>query len=596
MKDFIGQRFEREAKLDTRSLDTEKRTVELSFSSEEPIERFFGMEVLDHQPGSVRLGRLNNKAPLLVNHDADQLAGVVERASVGTDKKGRATVRFSQNARAQEVFQDVKDNILTSVSVGYRIFDVAKEETDPGVITFRATDWEPLEISLVSVPADATIGVGRSLPKRTYTMEQLEQDERTWSDAEKEHYRVKEMLALGDQHKCQDEARTAINEKWSVNKMKKLILENYRSIEPTGQFSGPQALGMSPRETRKYSLAAAIRGLLSKDWAGCGMELEASRALVKQRGKDTSGLIIPFEVLTRTVTKAGAGGNLIGTEHRPDLFVDVLRSRSMLTRLGATVLPNLMGDVSIPRKTTPTGSGWVAEGAAAAESTPVPDAITLAPETVSGWTRFTRKMVLQSSPGIEQMMEQDLTATLGTALDVAGINGSGTGNQPLGILNLVGIPTHPLGTDGALPTWDDVVALETLVGAANADDGQLAYLTNSAVRGTLKATEKATGTAMFVWPDTPLVDGLSNMNSYPAGVSNNVPSNLTKGTGTALSAMIYGNFADLLIGLWGNGVELLTDPFTESTLGNVRVIAMLDADIGVRHIESFAVIVDCITA
>ena len=592
-----GQRFERQALIHTKSLNADTRTVQLSFSSEEPAEQMFGREILDHRPESVRLDRLNNGAPVLRNHDHDQLLGVVESASIGLDKKGRVTIRFSQNPRGEEAFRDVQDGILQNASVGYRIHKVARQKSDDDVPTFKVTDWEPFEVSLVSIPADATVGVGRSLPpKKGQTTMQIDtnSNEEEWTDQQKERHRVNELLALGEMFKVEALARKAITEGVSLNRFRKQVLDHV-TTEPSVSVCSSRESFLDSSEVQGYSLLKGIRALLTKDWHDAGFELDVSRQLGKQRGKSTDGLIIPLEVLTRTITKGGAGANLIGTQHRPDLFIDVLRSRSMLTRLGATVLPGLQGDVSIPRKTTSTTGGWVTEGNAVGESTPVPDAITLSPETVGGWTRFTRRMILQSSPGIERMMEQDLTDTLGTSLDVAGINGSGTSNQPLGILNLPGLTTVNIGVDGGFPTWDHIVALETNVGAANADIGALGYLTNANVRGKLKGTEKASGTAQFVWGDGPLVDGLSTMNGYRAAVSNDIPSNLTKGTGTNLSAVVYGNFADLLIGIWGAGVEILVDPYSESTNGNVRVIAMLDAAIGVRHVESFSAIVDAVT-
>jgi HK97 family phage major capsid protein len=146
------------------------------------------------------------------------------------------------------------------------------------------------------------------------------------------------------------------------------------------------------------------------------------------------------------------------------------------------------------------------------------------------------------------------------------------------------------GTDGLAPTWAHIVELESDVSVANADIGTLSYLTNAKVRGKLKGTSKVSGQNGFVWEggDTPL-------NGYRAAVTNGVPSNLTKGTGTNLSAIIYGNFADLLIGMWGT-LDLMVDPYSLSTSGTVRVVALQDVDVAVRHAESFATMVDAITA
>lgn len=147
--------------LDRAGIDEKARTVPLSFSSEIPVERWFGQEILDHTPSAVRLGRLNNGGALLMDHDRNDQIGVVESAKIDKDKKGRAIVRFGRSARAQEIFQDVLDGIRRLVSVGYRIHKTETENKAGGVEIVRVVDWEPFEISIVSIPADDSVGVGR---------------------------------------------------------------------------------------------------------------------------------------------------------------------------------------------------------------------------------------------------------------------------------------------------------------------------------------------------------------------------------------------------------------------------------------------------
>lgn len=142
--------------------DKEKRTVELAFSSEFEGKRWFGIEVLDHSPTSVQLDRLRDGAALLVNHDWDDQVGVVESVTIGADRVGRAVVRFGASARADEIFQDVISGIRKHVSVGYRVLDAKLVETRGDVDVYRVTSWEPYEISMVPVPFDHSVGVGRS--------------------------------------------------------------------------------------------------------------------------------------------------------------------------------------------------------------------------------------------------------------------------------------------------------------------------------------------------------------------------------------------------------------------------------------------------
>jgi HK97 family phage prohead protease len=154
----------RVAELDRSAINDKDRTVEIAFSSEAPVERYFGTEVLGHEATNVRLGRLNNGGAVLVEHDRRDQVGVVVKASIDKDRKGRATIRFGKSARAEEIFQDVKDGIRRLVSVGYRIHKQETKNEAGGVESVRVTDWEPFELSLVSIPADDSVGVGRGEP------------------------------------------------------------------------------------------------------------------------------------------------------------------------------------------------------------------------------------------------------------------------------------------------------------------------------------------------------------------------------------------------------------------------------------------------
>ncbi|MBV5311534.1 phage major capsid protein [Chromatium okenii] len=160
---LIGSIQRREYRLRSDTVDLAARTVDLSFSSETPVERFWGNEILDHSFASVRLQRLQDGSPLLLQHDPNTQIGVVESARLDSDKKCRARVRFSQSQQATEILQDIADGIRSKVSVGYAIYQMVLEAQTDGVETYRITDWEPMEISIVSLPADNAVGVGRSL-------------------------------------------------------------------------------------------------------------------------------------------------------------------------------------------------------------------------------------------------------------------------------------------------------------------------------------------------------------------------------------------------------------------------------------------------
>ena len=146
----------RELKFDVKP-DAESRTFTLPVSSEAPVERWWGTEILAHAPEAVDMARLQDGAPLLLDHDPTRQIGVIEGASVGEDKRLNATIRFSRSALGEEVMQDVIDGIRRNVSIGYRIDSLQEVSKD----TYTATRWMPMEISVVSVPADAGVGFGR---------------------------------------------------------------------------------------------------------------------------------------------------------------------------------------------------------------------------------------------------------------------------------------------------------------------------------------------------------------------------------------------------------------------------------------------------
>lgn len=285
-----------------------------------------------------------------------------------------------------------------------------------------------------------------------------------------------------------------------------------------------------------------------------------------------------------------AGGNLVATDLLAQSFIELLRNRVILAQAGATMLTGLVGNVDIPKQTGGATAYWVGEGSSPTESQQTVGQVSMTPHTVGAFTDMTRRLLKQSSIDVEMFVRNDLTAVLALAIDYAGLHGdSGVdANQPDGVEATSGIGSVVGGTNGAAPDWADIVDLETAVSAANADVGALAYITNANVRGKLKQTEKATNTAQFIWADT-------EMNGYTAHVTNQVRSDRSKGTGTDLSTIFFGNWADLLIGMWG-GLDIMVDPYTASTSGTVRVVALQDVDIAVRHAESFAAMLDAITA
>jgi HK97 family phage major capsid protein len=374
-------------------------------------------------------------------------------------------------------------------------------------------------------------------------------------------------------------------------------LATLQSVGVRNDPSDGARIGLSPADRRRYSLHRLIGALASRDFRSAGYELECSDAVARNLGAEPRGVYVPDDVLggtveRRAVTKGGTGGSMIETSIDPLAFIDLLRAASVVFQAGATFIPNLRGDLAIPRRTAGATAQWLSESGTVVASDGGFDQVLMQPRTLAARTDLSRKMVLQATPEAEEITRRDLAASLGLEIDRAALFGSGVAPEPRGVANVVGIGSLPLGTDGAALTWADIVSLEGLVTAQNSDGDSAAYITNTAVRAKLKATERASGTGLFVWADQP---GDSTLNGRRSLVSNIVPSDVEKGaSGATLSQILFGVWRDLIIAQWG-GLQITADPYTSGDAGAVIVRAFVDVDVAVRHAESFAIAPDVVT-
>jgi HK97 family phage major capsid protein len=624
----------REISFERATVNADARTVEICFATETPYERYWGVEILDCAPSSVRTQRLKSGCNLIMDHDARDVVAVVESHSFGADRKVRAVVRFGKSARAQEIFADVADGIRTNVSVGYLIHKAVLESEADGVGTYRVTDWEPYELTLTAVPADINAGVGRSaaLPdaeqKRItvqVTVCETEDDEEDAAepmDGEADEAPESEDTATAEasiptpieSEKTMTDVTTVAtrNHAAEISAMgaqmglQDLALKSIQAGHSTEQFQGEALrelakkpvptsdIGMSQKEVRQFNILSGINALANPNnaqaRAAAAFEFECSQEVAKKMGRAAGGFYLPSDVQRRDLTAgtANAGGYSVATELRG--FIDILRNAMVIDRAGAVFLSGLQGNIAIPKLSAAGTAYWVAENGAPTESQQTMAQVTMSPKTVGAFTDISRQLILQSSLDVQNMVTRDLATIIGLGIQQAAINGAGASNEPTGILTAV-TASQIGGTDGLAPTWAHIVGLESDIAASNADVGTMGYLTNAKVRGKLKVTQKFASTnGMPVW-----TDGNTPLNGYAAYVTNAVPSNLTKGNQSLSSAIIFGNFADLLIGLWG-ATDILVDPYTGGAAGTVRVRVLQSCDVALRHVESFATMEDAITA
>lgn len=377
-------------------------------------------------------------------------------------------------------------------------------------------------------------------------------------------------------------------------------------LEATVNADGERVGEPLPHHTEKrhpYSLLRAIRLAADKRRVD-GLEGEVSAELEKRRGREVrgNGFLMPLDLPIVAESRAairdlaekrvGVLNTTVGAGSIPTIldtnFINLLRNRLVVRQAGATVLTDMQGNFAIPRQTGAGTMYWVAESASPAASNQTIDQVPFTPKTAGAWTDISRRFTEQTALDAEMFVRQDLTSVVARGVDIAALTGTGSANQPTGVINTAGVPVVAIGANGGPFTWAAAVSLESVLATANADMGNLAYITNAATRGSLRTTTQigASTFPVYLW------QAVTDM--YPVYVTNAIPSNLTKGTGTGLSAMFFGNWSDLIMAFW-SGMDVIVDPYTGSTSGTIRLVVLQDVDINVRHPESFSVCKDIAT-
>jgi len=585
-----------------RMMDEEHdRRVMMSISSTNPVEREFGYEVLEHNAGSVDMEFMSSgKAPLLLDHDARQQIGVVEKAYMDNDKL-RAQVRFSKNAMAEEVYRDVVDGIRGNVSIGYQIQGMTKDENGyKDKPLYRVSSFKPLEVSMVSIPADSTVGVGRNYQpdlsgnestaiQENKMEEQVQKPEvnvRHEVNEQLNQYRnqASQILELGKRHNEYDLAFRALQEEKSLAEFQAMLLEK-KTSKPI-DFS----VDASPKEKRNYSLVRAIQAADAKDWSKAGFELEVSKELAKKQSRQPKGFFVPdFGWATRTVSTAagatfGAGSNIVPEDYRGDRFIDALISTSILGQVGATILNGLQGNVAIPKISTSTAAAFIAEGGSVGNSEPDFAQVTMTPKLLANKVAVTRELMIQSDPSVEQLIRNNMVRIFAAKIDNVALKGGGS-NEPTGILGTSGIgDVSSGGTSGnANLTYGNVVDIMTEVSQDNALLGNLRWVTHPAVVGKLMQTLVAASTDSRMIMPTP-----DSMLGYPVVQTTQAPS-------SSPYSLIFGNFSDLYIGFF-SALDVLVDPYGSAGTATTNLYFYQDMDIAVAHAESFAAAQDVTVA
>lgn len=617
-------------------LRVEERTdagLTFSFSSEAPVERWWGREILVHDADSMDLARMNDGGAWLWNHNRDVVLGVAEKAWLGDDRRLYVKTKWSPNTteKGTEEYKrrkDIEAGITPNVSFAYEINDVRESSNGD----FHVTKWNVLEVSSVSVPADQTVGLGRAqgdtentaapstsqaaIQASTTTLEAKQTAERgadTPQDPplmdtninvqevqnaarQSERERVSAIRAMCDQHQVgNDLAERLINDDATLDQAREAVLgqlgRTRKEFQGRVHDDGAASIGLTPTEVKRYSLMNVIRHLADPTDRGAreaaAFELECSKAAESKLGRAAKGIVMPWDVMAapmqrapQSVGTASSGGYVVDTQLLTGSFIDLVRNRSALLGLNVTTLTGLVGNVDIPKKTGNTTAYWVGEDVAVSETNITLGQLSMTPKSLGGYVDITRRLMLQQSMDVEAMVRADLAESIALAIDYSGVYGTGGSSALLGIKNVTGVGSETLtsdantnksigGTTYYFGNFADYVNMETTVSVANLDVASMFYVGNAHVRGALKQTLRNANSEMMIWEN-------NEVNGYGARVSNQLIG----------SNVLFGDFSQAIFGFW-SGVDITVDPYTNSTKGTTRIVAFQDVDFGLRNPAAF---------
>jgi HK97 family phage major capsid protein len=470
--------------------------------------------------------------------------------------------------------------------------------------TYRVTDWEPFELSFVTIAADVSIGVGRaanpaaqaSEPPQPISLKALTMNTTaepvapvaptapsapaiTSADVRtaeaNQRAQTRELLAIGDtfsRFNGHALAREAIEKGQTVEQLRALIMGAMTAAQTTQVTQ----LDLSKKDVRNFSVFKAIGALRSGNWKGAEFEFECHAEILKRTGLPEAvhgGFYMPIDIQRRDLTVAAptGGGNLVATNLLPSSFIDLLRARSVLAALGATMLPGLVGNVAIPKLTGAATAYWLTtEATAITESQQTIGQLTMAPKTVGAYTELSRLLMMQSTPAAESLVMNDFAKQLALAIDLAGLEGPGTGGEPTGISATSGIGSVTGTTLGIA----GITEFQTDVAASNALSVNSAYLTTPAVAGLLAQRQRFSST------DTPLWVG-NILDGTVAGFKATTTTQMTA------ASMIFGDFSQVVIGEWGM-LEIALNTAANFPAAITGIRALQSVDVGVRQAVAFS--------
>ncbi len=584
--------------------DNNDRTVLLAFSSENPVVRTIGgqeyNEILLHNPENVNLERLQNKAALLYNHNFDNHIGVIESASIDADHVGRALVRFSSVGMGAEKFEMVRESTLSKVSVGYSILDYRIEGEN-----LLVTKWEPYEISMVSVPADDLVGVGRSLeeeqepevPEPENKDEQPSEEEETENEPDEDTESTTTDTESDPDINSEEETINS-NDSTGNGEQTEPEQQNDDSAvqEQVQEEPGEQAEEDQKRiaEINAISRAFNIHAEITNQAIESGLTIDAFRQQIKNKPiiKDDkmefslntlirsimdgdkslpsgkNGAVVAnadFAQAVRAGVTTTTAKDVIHTDVLYGSFVDILRAESVLKNFPVQMYTGLTSEIAVPKLAGDftAGFGFISENGVSPEVDANFESVLMKPKPFTGSVPLSRSVV-KSCPQVEQIVSQAIVK--GSAEKLEGLILKGIVDAIVAKGNVETVDAY---------TYADIVAAQGVLGDAGVSFGDIAAVMSPQTKATLRSTLRGANTAAVYLFD----DGdLCGVPAYDSKVL------------AGQNFIILGDFSKVAIAQWGDSLELDMDDTTNRNRGSVIARVWADLDFAVLVPEAFRII------
>lgn len=570
----------RSAEIDKSSIDFENRTLKLTFASNNPCDRGEYKEVLRVDTQSIRTKRLDNVMSLLYNHNPDDLLGRVLDYKI-ENNKAYATVQLGSTERCKEAFTLASEGILVNTSFMYRVFEVIKIDDIDGSPAYEVTDYEPLEISLVTIPADEITGVGRSY-KRSDDLQLLDINDyledntdiniNTKSEAElnNEENKIQEQKLIDEQLEAEKlralelEKQKEQAEKEAIEAQKlideKLEAEQRSIAEEAEKEKEKQHLTIMTtnednKKMKKITITEIAKGLMTGD-SSIREYNEKAQDYARSVGQPVSGgfMICSNDIATRAgefiQSEASSGGNLVAENYHPEMLVNVIQNKTTLKEAGVDFINASGGNLIIPTASVSGTAAWAGEIEDATQVSFGSDQIESLQKRLSAYVDVSKSLIWNGSVDVNKLVQDIIAEQFAVKLDYTAYQGAGTTKIPLGILNNSAVQAVAL---SATPTRANI--LEMIKKLEKSNMGATCFVMSPEMKYLLSLVDIGTAGNRF------LFDEFTNqVAGYRTVISNNVPD----------TKLILSNWSDIKVVDYGM-LDITVDNITKAGQNLVRI-------------------------